>query len=301
MFQNRSDILKDNELDIETETLQTDIQRFLAIIGFCLMAIFALVQAIPVTSHEQKTMLEDPKAKLEAQEQTIAKLKEENRRLKQQIQTLMKHSKITDELKEKLQRAQEIIQAQAKKIDELTKEKIHRKIEIDKLKAILADREEKIRKLKQQKQVINNILKKVRKELKVPESETTSKPSEEKKGIYVAFESDKVFLDLLKKGKIKLMIQLMDIDKGFIVIPEERKISFRYGSIVGSGYDLWEAREDIIPEQILSSFRSWTSLAHGRKMFIVGLSPEISSQIRNRAVKSGSFIIGQDGKVTYRP
>ena len=32
----------------DTEALQTDVMRFMAIIGLCLMAVFALVQGIPV-------------------------------------------------------------------------------------------------------------------------------------------------------------------------------------------------------------------------------------------------------------
>jgi hypothetical protein len=32
----------------DTDALQTDVMRFMAIIGLCLMAVFALVQSIPL-------------------------------------------------------------------------------------------------------------------------------------------------------------------------------------------------------------------------------------------------------------
>jgi len=53
MFWNQPDVFSAETGDMGIEALQTDIQRFIAIIAFCLMAIFALVQAIPVTKTEQ--------------------------------------------------------------------------------------------------------------------------------------------------------------------------------------------------------------------------------------------------------
>jgi len=44
----------------ETDTLQTDVMRFMAILGFVLMAIFALVQAIPLTPASVRPALDDP-------------------------------------------------------------------------------------------------------------------------------------------------------------------------------------------------------------------------------------------------
>jgi len=47
----------------DTDALQTDVMRFMAIIGLCLMAVFALVQGIPV--QEQEVQLEDLQQQLE--------------------------------------------------------------------------------------------------------------------------------------------------------------------------------------------------------------------------------------------
>ena len=45
--------------DSELEALQTDIMRFMAILGFCLMVIFALVQAIPPSSNASQLIIEE--------------------------------------------------------------------------------------------------------------------------------------------------------------------------------------------------------------------------------------------------
>lgn len=44
---------------LEIETLQTDIMRFMSILGFCLMAIFALVQSIPTGVSDSRPMIHD--------------------------------------------------------------------------------------------------------------------------------------------------------------------------------------------------------------------------------------------------
>ena len=44
----------------EMEALQTDVMRFMAILGFCLMTVFALVQSLPVGRSDARPKLEDP-------------------------------------------------------------------------------------------------------------------------------------------------------------------------------------------------------------------------------------------------
>jgi len=50
--------------DADAEVLQTDVMRFMALLGFVLVGIFALVQAIPVTSTDRRPVLEQ-RAQLE--------------------------------------------------------------------------------------------------------------------------------------------------------------------------------------------------------------------------------------------
>ncbi|MBU0733292.1 MAG: hypothetical protein KKG10_03985, partial [Proteobacteria bacterium] len=75
MFWQEADIMGGDHGGGENETLQTDILRFLAIIGFCLMAVFALVQAIPVTGANQNTVIEDLEHDAKAQARELEYLR----------------------------------------------------------------------------------------------------------------------------------------------------------------------------------------------------------------------------------
>jgi len=126
------------------------------------------------------------------------------------------------------------------------------------------------------------------------------KPSVVEKGLYVAFESDRVFMDLLGSEKIFLYIKVTGVDHGFRVIQRKGDIQFNSGSPAAS-LDLWEVQETMIPAEISEKFREWTTLASKGKILVVGLTPEISAQIRGQKRVSGRFIIGNQGKVTYTP
>ena len=68
----------------ELETLQTDVMRFMAIIGFCLMAIFALVQSLPAGRGDARPKLEHPGQ----MEVDLAALKRQAQRLRLQLGAL---------------------------------------------------------------------------------------------------------------------------------------------------------------------------------------------------------------------
>ena len=58
----------------DTDALQTDVMRFMSIIGLCLMAVFALVQGLPV--QEQEVQLEDLERQLELGRQVLADIEQ---------------------------------------------------------------------------------------------------------------------------------------------------------------------------------------------------------------------------------
>ncbi|MDJ0860616.1 MAG: hypothetical protein QNJ82_00075 [Gammaproteobacteria bacterium] len=68
----------------ELEALQTDVMRFMAILGFCLMAIFALVQSLPVGPGDPRPKLEHP----EQVELDLAAMKRQAQRLRLQLGSL---------------------------------------------------------------------------------------------------------------------------------------------------------------------------------------------------------------------
>ena len=302
MFWQEEDMLSSQYVDSDTEALQTDIQRFMAILGFCLMAVFALVQSIPVIGPEKDTVIEDLSHKMDLQEAQLERLKSENVRLRKEIGRLMQYPGIARSLKNELDEARTRLDRQREGIDKLAAEKVAQQEDLMQYKRLLLKRDEEIRELNGAKERVEQFLEEITKTVKGPvqkekKPEVDRKPVEEK-GIYVAFESDRVFLDLLGAGKIHLFIKLMGTEQGFRVLNEDGKINFQFGSAYHD-LDLWEVNESMVPSQILRNFTAWTTLSSREKMLIVGLPPEISQQIRERKVVGGRFIIREEGKVTY--
>lgn len=73
-----------NTDDEGLEALQTDIMRFMAIIGFCLLAIFALVKSV----QSDQQLDSDNKDQVKTLEKQLAEQAQRNRRLNQQNQDL---------------------------------------------------------------------------------------------------------------------------------------------------------------------------------------------------------------------
>lgn len=235
MFCQEEAYLKDNfSASLETEALQTDIQRFIAILGFCLMAVFALVQSIPVTEPNLDGALAGLEQELVSQREQVKELISENRRLKME----------RDGVKETLEKV---------------------------LAAQTADT-----------------------------VKSTAGGDGAVGGPYVAFESDRVFMSLLKSGKIHLFINIEGMKRGFRVLNGSKGIQFA-PMVPGSGLDLWEIEANTVPSEILGSFAAWTTLSSNKKMFIVGLTSPISRPIRTVGKKDGRFLIKAGGKVVYTP
>ncbi len=68
----------------EIEALQTDVMRFVAILGFVLMAIFALVQTLPVGPPDIPPSLEDP----ESLQREVERLRQQAQQLSGELQVL---------------------------------------------------------------------------------------------------------------------------------------------------------------------------------------------------------------------
>jgi len=303
MFWQEEDLLSTHWMETQTESLQTDIQRFMAILGFCLMAVFALVQSIPVVGQERSNAIEAFSHKVNKQVQELIHLRNDNRRLKEEVNRLLHREEILGSLKKKLHKAARFIDRQREEINRLLEEKIRPKDDWIGFRKELLIRDKEIKKLAAAKQRLETILKeviqkvKVRGRRKIRPDQGSRKPAGEK-GLYVAFESDPVFMKLLSSGKIQLFIKVMGVDKAFRVFKDDGALNFE---VVGSvnGLDLWEIKESMVPPQILKAFRSWTTLSSREKIFVVGLPPEISRQIRERKDQGGRLIIGKSGKVSY--
>jgi len=288
----------------EIELLQTDIQRFLAILAFCLLPIFMLVQSIPVVSRQQDAVIVSLSQRIDNQITLLNQLREENLELNRQIDRLLSDAKITDQLRGELNNALELIEQQKKQIDALLHDKISKRIDPAALKRRLAERDRKIKRLIREKDRFKRLLEETLKGLKVFITDGRKADSDKlnhsaEKGLYVAFESDDVFLELLNANKIQLFIHVDGMSRSFKVIQEGGHVRFAPGNPVDS-LDLWEIEETMVPDKISRAFQNWTTLSSRKTMFIVGLSSELSRQIREKWNQGGRIVIGRGGKVHFR-
>jgi hypothetical protein len=302
MFTGEQDLLSGEYMDASTESLQTDIQRFVAILGFCLMAVFALVQALPVTGAKQDMALKDLGWLAAAQEQQLELLQAENERLRSEAEQFIREIGYSKMLSRDLKRFREDLLQHRDLIAMLKQEKALQTADLMAYKELLGSRDQQIRDLKLRETLLVQSLEDMRR------SRHTEQPKKRQQavktvdapaaaGLYVAFESDQVFLDLLSSGEISLFIQVVDLERPFQVILRSNRIDFEPATS-GLERDLWELKEHLVPSQIVNAFSGWTNLASRRKMFIVGLSPAIVGQIRGRG-GSGSFIIREGGEVRF--
>lgn len=304
MFWQEVNIMDGENGGNENETLQTDILRFLAIIGFCLMAVFALVQAIPVTA-DTAPVIEDMDNTAKAQARELEHLRSENRSLRKSLNQLMGHEGIARSREKELARAKEELGRQKEAIDRLIETHIKQRNDLIDYKRRLSRREKEIEALKEAKNRLDLDLQKAVKEIRdlttqKVASEPGQTPASDQKGLYVAFQSDRVFLDLLRADRISLFINISGMKPGFRVITKGNRIDF-VSERAETRLDLWALKENLVPEQIIEAFRAWTTLSSREKILTVGLTPEISRQIRDKGVSAGRFIIREGGAVSYSP
>ena len=304
MFQQDENLLNTQYGADEIEMLQTDIQRFLAILAFCLLPVFMLVQSIPVVSYEKNTVIEKLSRRIEEQNGELDRLRKENVTLNEDMGRLLNDPDINGRLRVDLNKAMERISHQREKIEALVQEKILGQNDLTSLKRQLMERDVKIRKLIREKNQVKRLFEKATKGLKAfiqkeLKPDTDVQVAKEEKGLYVAFESDSAFIDLLETGKIQLFIHVTGAKQTFRAIRMKNRIQFKPGAPL-DGLDLWEIKKIMIPREILDAFRKWTTLATREMMFVVGLSSDLSRQIREKEVQAGRILIDRDGKVQLR-
>jgi len=309
MLWQETDLLTSPYGDAENETLQTDIQRFMAIIGFCLMAVFALVQALPVTGSNQTTKIEDLRQRIDRQKAALKNLMSENERLIKDVEQMAQYKEIARSLQKQLSRADADLSKQKEKMVRMAREKMAGQENLADYQRRLSKRDDEISQLREAKARVQAVLEKIAGKINgfvEKKNQPDIKPdlkkekAKEKKGLYVAFASDRVFLDLLSQSKISLFIQVTGMNKGFQVIKTGRHIRFIAGN-PHQDLDLWEVKAHMVPAEILDAFKAWSTLSSRDKMLIVGLTPEISHRIRGSKGISGRLIIKEGGMVVHLP
>ena len=148
MFWQTEDNLQDGRQFNDTEMLQTDIQRFVAILGLCLMAIFALLQSLAVTGTENKTIIKNAKLGLEEQETELHRLLTLNQALREKVDQLTNYGIQVKNLQEIIVKTKRALHQQSSQIGNLLKENLVREKDLVTLRIKLKQREGDIRQLK---------------------------------------------------------------------------------------------------------------------------------------------------------
>ena len=81
----------------DTDALQTDVMRFMSIIGLCLMAVFALVQSIPSQEPVKPVVLDDLQRQLEQGRQALADIEQDSMQKQQNIDELSERLRTTQQ------------------------------------------------------------------------------------------------------------------------------------------------------------------------------------------------------------
>lgn len=81
----------------DTDALQTDVMRFMSIIGLCLMAVFALVQSIPSQQPVNPVVLDDLQRQLEQGRQALADIELVSMQKQQHLDELSERLRMTQQ------------------------------------------------------------------------------------------------------------------------------------------------------------------------------------------------------------
>ncbi len=177
--------------DDQIEALQTDVMRFMAILGLCLMAIFSIVQSLPYQPVEKTPQLES-KELLEAD---IKQLQVNLSKMLDEIEQLDNAIQKKQETKQQLDLLEQAIENQRGTLSELNKELQQEQKALSKIR----------KKLKQEQRTHKQHQKKLE---KLTKTTTPNQAKPQKKGFSLRFASDQVLLDLLKKQQINLFLMM---------------------------------------------------------------------------------------------
>lgn len=293
----------------DVEALQTDIMRFMAILGFCLMVIFAMVQSLPQSEvqHEpqivSKEILEqelkellDTYKNLEAKVEDL-KEKEQNRR--SQLEVIAKKvdsgkedlallqteisSKVNDLLtvRSKISKQEAQAESVSRAIEQLEKERDQK---------IQKEKEEKLRKLREKPQPIEKP-KPEQTKVEVPQKSEPPPKAEKKKGLSLRFASDETLLSLIERGVVKFYLskngQYFRVTKTAIKLEPLDAQFYQMSS--------YTVPNSLI-KQIKRKFTVTRSTLYG-----VTLNNRVQSQLSKYVSqqKSGELVINSDQSVTF--
>jgi len=260
---------------LDTDALQTDVMRFMAIIGLCLAALFALVQGLP-GNREQKVPSIDSQNEIERQ---LADLKG---RLDASNQTLRgTKARLDDVSLENIELRRQ--QAAARK--KLTKE------QAQSVEPLASTRK------KQRSDSADSLRRAEIVTLQTPPESVQSLPQapEKEQGFVLMFASEQALDGLLRRGHIHSVA--LRASEAWLLSVTERAFSYRKHDHPGRFHEM---SSGTVPEQYVRAFFSATGRSTVRDIiWAVVLPPAIEQRVHELMVASqgGVLVIQSDGSV----
>ncbi|MFH1885406.1 MAG: hypothetical protein ABIM40_01800 [Pseudomonadota bacterium] len=279
-------------LELLTEVLQTDIQRFLALFGFLLMSVFALVQSIPVTAPNMGAKLEELVQIIADQNSRVEELTQENENLKQVVEQALSEKDLSREKEEDLKRTEKELQDLRRRLETLKNEKIRQEADASRLREKLAERDRRIERVAREQETVARRVQPER-EAPKPEEKTSGKGTSKAKG-GLFFASPEDVSQLLCAKAVSLYIQVKE-GPSFEAQCQGGNIRFRNADVPEDLFGGWVPREQV-PARVMEGFRKFTTLSSRENTVIVNFSPALAEKIRRMPMGARVLIYG-DGRV----
>ena len=288
----------------ESEALQTDIMRFLAIICMCLMIIFALIQSLPISETENQPKLQNKeilKREIEILKENASKLKQDLISLKKNVSLKKKQEekfgKLNKEAKKELLKKQSDLNKTAILITNGKKKLKDVVLKLDKVQKEI--KKEEIKNVKS-KQDITKPSKKFKTKVKLKSKAITekSKPVQKKQeGFTLGFESNTALLKLLKKENQVALYIFAGNKTWKLKVKKSGDVVFLFAPVPKKIYQM---DYQTVPEKIIKAGKQVVATFGKTAItYAVVLTPQISHQFLDlmKKKRGGKLLISATGKV----
>ena len=314
-------------LSNDVEMLQTDVMRFFAILCLCLMAIFALVKALPMSPPDVPPTISEPsnlKAEAAALQKTIAALKDKLAKTQSQLvattaaikqsqveaadataikqKTIARLSMARKELAavaQSLKDAREEINAREAVLARLVKDITEKRRIRSDLQAQIENEKENYKKIQTTfDQATAKLNRTIPTQKPIPEQKPPAPvpPKPVKKGFTLRFDSDKALETLIAQRKVQFLV---------LAGPKAWKLKIANGRLLYVATKvpakIYEMEATTVPAVYAENFNRQVA-AFGREKITWGVTlPNQTTAVISRLVKNrdgGELIITSSGEVT---
>ena len=249
------------------EHLETDVMRFMAILALCLVAIFALVQSMPMT----KTLEASPPAMVAAQAPTPPKQPVQS----PEPRSIVEHPAVSPP---DATAAHEKVVVLRRK--DSARPATSRPTPAQSAPPVAPVPEEPARVATLERQPVT-----------IPDSPATA-PPEKKRGFSLRFASDEALLRLVASGEVDLFA--FSDSRVWQLIFVDSRLTFRTAQVPGSFHEM---AADTVPDEVLGTLRRFVSVVPARLKWGVTLPGPTSAALARLVSTSdgGSLVIDENG------